>query len=82
MTSPLIASGRLVRWGIVTFALGLVAIAVTFAAYAGGAHNRPVWQNLLCMLAPLGFGLAVWGLVRDGRAEARRAAARIDAGAG
>ncbi len=68
-----------IRWGAALFTLGVAAIVVTFVAYAAGAHDRPVWQNLMCMLAPLGFALAVWGLVRAGRDEARSAATRIAA---
>ena len=67
-----------IRLGVLMFAVGVAAIGATFLAYATGAHDRPVWQNLLCMLAPLGFGLSVWGLVRAGKAEARAAESRID----
>jgi integral membrane protein len=66
---------RLVRVGLVVFGLGLVAIVATFIGYAAGEDNRPLGQNLLCLLAPLGFGLALIGLVRNGRADARRVAA-------
>lgn len=78
MAIPPSTPTRLIRWGLVVFAVGLVAIVVTFVAYAAGVHNRPVWQNLACMLAPLGFGLALWGLIRSGRADGRAAVARID----
>ena len=61
--------------GLVVFGLGLVAIVVTFIGYAAGDDNRPLGQNLLCLLAPLGFGLALVGLVRNGRSDARRVAA-------
>jgi integral membrane protein len=66
---------RLVPVGLVAFGVGLVAIVVTFIGYAAGNDNRPLDQNLLCLLAPLGFGLALAGLVRNGRADARRVAA-------
>lgn len=65
----------LVRAGLVVFGLGLLAITATFIGYGAGADNRPLAQNLLCLLAPLGFGLALLGLVRNGRADARRVAA-------
>jgi integral membrane protein len=67
---------RLVPIGLVVFALGLVVIVATFIGYAAGDDNRPLAQNLLCLLAPLGFALALVGLVGNGRAEARRVAAR------
>ncbi len=66
----------LIRVGLVLFAVGVLAIVVTFAGYVDGVDNRPVWQNLICMLAPLGFGLAVWGLVRAGRSTQREALRR------
>ena len=66
----------MVRAGMVVFGLGLIAIVATFVGYAAGEQNRPLGQNLLCLLAPLGFALALVGLVRTGRADARRVAAR------
>ncbi len=66
---------RLVPLGLVLFVLGLVVIVATFIGYAAGDDNRPLGQNLLCLLAPLGFGVALVGLIRNGRAEARRVAA-------
>jgi hypothetical protein len=38
-----------------------------------GAHNRPLWLNLACLLAPIGFLVAVWSGLRAGRAEQRAA---------
>jgi integral membrane protein len=70
-------TGGLIRAGLVLFAIGLLAVVLTFADYALGHDNRPLWQNLLCVLAPAGFGLALIGLVRDGRAQARTAAGLI-----
>lgn len=64
----------LVRYGLILFALGLIVIVVTFIGYAAGADNRPLGQNLLCLLAPLGFAMALVGFVRAGRADARRVA--------
>ena len=70
----------LVRYGLVLFAVGLVVIVVTFIGFAAGDDNRPLAQNLACLLAPLGFGMAAVGLIRNGRADARRVAALYPSG--
>ena len=70
----------LVRYGLVLFVVGLVVIVVTFIGYAAGDDNRPLAQNLACLLAPLGFAMALFGLVRSGRADARRVAALYPSG--
>ena len=64
----------LVRVGVLAFAVGLVAVGVIFALFAGGAHDLPLWLNLGAMLAPVGFGLALIGCSgrHGGRAEAER----------
>jgi integral membrane protein len=67
----------LLRIAGVLFVIGLVAIVATVVDYAAGGGNRPVWQNLLCLLAPFGFALAVLAQVRSGRATARQAALAI-----
>ncbi len=56
---------------MICFALGLVAIVVIFALFTGGAHDLPLWLNLCAMLAPVGFGLALLGLLRQGRRPGR-----------
>ncbi len=63
-----------VRLGLVLFAAGLVFLAVTVLPFFLGDHNRPVWLNVGCMLAPIGLVLAVLGAVRTGRADQRAAA--------
>jgi integral membrane protein len=73
-----VAGRRLKRIGVGLFAIGLVTIIVTFLDYAFGDGDRPLWQNLLCVLAPIGFGLVILGLVQDGRAGARAAAIELD----
>lgn len=74
MHRSLTATSALVRSGVVAFAVGFAAIVVTFAGYAAGDTERPLWQNLLCLLAPLGLALALAGLARDSRAQSRQAA--------
>lgn len=62
-----------VRVGFTLFLLGLVFLAVTVVPFFFGDHNRPVWLNVGCMLAPIGFVVAVYGVVRAGRADQRAA---------
>jgi len=64
---------RTVQLGLALFALGLVAIAVDVLPFFADHHDRPLWLNLACVLAPVGFGLAVGSALRTGRAEQREA---------
>ncbi len=57
----------LIRVGAVCFLLGMIAVAVVFGMFAAGAHDLPLWLNLAAMLAPIGFGLALFGLFRQAR---------------
>lgn len=66
---------RVILVGLGLFAVGVVAVVVTVIGFAVGDGNRPLVQNLLAMLAPVGFVVAVVGAVRRGRADARRNAA-------
>ncbi|HEY2041857.1 MAG TPA: hypothetical protein VGH11_04205 [Jatrophihabitans sp.] len=68
---------RTVWTGFVLFGIGLVFLVVTVLPFFWGDHNRPVWLNVGCMLAPIGFVIAVLGSVRAGRADQRAAAARL-----
>lgn len=66
---------------MVLFAIGLIAIFADFALFAAGSHNLPLWLNLTAMLAPVGLGVGLIGVVRENRAAspalaARRAAAK------
>jgi len=71
MSKPPGGSPVLVRVGVLVFAVGLVAVGVIFALFAGGAHDLPLWLNLGAMLAPVGFGLALIGLFRQARRPGR-----------
>ncbi len=73
--SPRVGSSVLIRVGAVCFVLGLIAVAVVFGMFATGAHDLPLWLNLAAMLAPIGFGLALFGLFRQTRRGPRRVAA-------
>ena len=80
MVTPKLPASRLVRVGLLMFLAGLVFIAVDVLPFFDGVHNQPLWLNLACLLAPAGFGLAIWGGLRAGRAEQRAAAREIRGG--
>jgi hypothetical protein len=65
-----------VRVGLALFVLGLLFAAVTVLPFFLGAHDRPLWLNLGCLLAPAGLVLAVTGALRSGRGDQREALRR------
>jgi peptidoglycan/LPS O-acetylase OafA/YrhL len=67
-----------VRIGLVLFVLGLVFIAIDVLPFFFDDHNTPLWLNLACLLAPLGFGIAIWSGIAAGRAEQRAAARAVE----
>jgi hypothetical protein len=70
---------RIVPIGLALFGIGIVFIAVDFIAYFTGDHNSPLWLNLACLSAPIGFALAIGGSLSQGRADQRRALRELDA---
>ena len=66
---------RAVRVGIALFVLGLVFVAIDVLPFFFDDHNTPLWLNLACLLAPIGFGTAIWSGLAAGRAEQRAALA-------
>jgi hypothetical protein len=72
------ASPTSIRIGLLMFAVGLVFILVDVLPFFGGDSNRPLWLNLACLLAPLGFAVVVGSGLRRGRAEQRAAARAVD----
>ncbi|MCW2522530.1 MAG: hypothetical protein JWO63_865 [Frankiales bacterium] len=68
-----------VRLGFALFAVGLVFLILTVIPFFFDDHNRSLWLNLGCMLAPLGFVVAVIGVIRAGRAEQRAAWQAVNA---
>ena len=63
--------------GMALFAVGLLAIVADLILFAAGNRNLPVWLNVTCMLAPLGLGVGLVGVVRDARAGGRARATRV-----
>jgi hypothetical protein len=70
---------QLVRIGAVVFGVGVLCILAAVVPLFFGAHDLPTALNVAAgVLPPIGFGLALWGLVRAARAAgvARRQAER------
>ncbi len=56
---------------MILFAIGLVAIFADMILFAAGTRDLPLWVNLTAMLAPVGLGLGLLGVVRENRAAQR-----------
>ena len=69
-----------VSLGFALFAIGLVFVAAVVVPFFFGEHNRALWLNAGCLLAPAGLALAVGGAIRAGRGEQRAVADRLPAG--
>jgi hypothetical protein len=66
---------------MVLFAIGVAAIFTDFLLFAAGSHDLPLWLNLASMLAPVGLGVGLVGVVKENRAASPALAARRDAAA-
>ncbi len=60
------------RVGGVLFAVGVLAIVATVVPLLVGSSRLPTAAYLVAMLAPLGMGLALVGLLRAARSRRRR----------
>ncbi|MEU1800023.1 hypothetical protein [Streptomyces sp. NPDC019937] len=67
---------RLVRIGVIVFAVGAVATLATVAPLFLGADPLPSVAYFVCMLMGVGFALAAAGMLRSIAAQ-RREAARV-----
>jgi uncharacterized membrane protein YhdT len=56
------------------FLLGLVFVVIDVTPFFFHHRDTPLWLNLACLLAPIGFGIAIWSGLAAGRAEQRAAA--------
>jgi len=65
------------RVGLALFAVGLVFLVIVVLPFFAGDHNRSLWLNLGCMLAPLGFIVAVTSMWRASLARQRAVAAEL-----
>ncbi len=70
---------RIVPVGLALFGIGVVFIAVDVIAFFAGNHNSPLWLNLACLSAPIGFALAIGASLGQGRADQRQALRELDA---
>lgn len=68
----------MVRLGLTLFAVGLVFVAADVVPFLFGDSDTPLWVNLGCLLAPIGFALAIWSGLRHGRDEQRAALHALD----
>ncbi len=69
----------LAKVGMAVFAVGLLAIFADMVLYASGYRDLPLWVNLVAMLAPVGLGLGLLGVVRENLQSSPALAARKDA---
>jgi uncharacterized membrane protein YhdT len=67
-----------VRLGLTLFVVGLVFVAADVVPFFFGGSDTPLWVNLGCLLAPIGFVLALWSGLRNGRDEQRAAVRALD----
>jgi uncharacterized membrane protein YhdT len=75
-----VSARRGVRIGALLFVAGLAFIAADVLPLFAGAHETPLWLNLACLLAPLGFAVAVGSALRAGRHEQRAAVRALSDG--
>jgi hypothetical protein len=71
----------LAKIGMAVFAIGLIAIFADMILFASGSRDLPLWVNLTAMLAPVGLGLGLLGVVRENRQSSPALAARKAAAA-
>ena len=71
-------AGGMAKAAMVLFFIGGLAVLTDLILFASGSRDLPLWLNLLCLLAPIGFGLGLYGVFRENRTVAARA--RADAG--
>jgi uncharacterized membrane protein YhdT len=70
---------RMVRVGLLLFVVGLIFIAIDVFPFFVGDHNSPLWLNLACLAAPIGFAIAIWSALSNGREDQRQAVRDLEA---
>ena len=78
MSSLALPRSRVVRLGIALFVIGLGSIAADVLPFFADDHDTPLLLNLVCLLAPAGFAVAVWSGLRTGREQQRAALRELD----
>jgi protein-S-isoprenylcysteine O-methyltransferase Ste14 len=73
---------RLQRAGIAFVCLGTLATLITLLSLFTGSEPLPLAFYLVCLLAPLGVGLILWGLLEMARARSVIARQLADENAG
>ena len=58
------------------FPIGLIAIFADMILFASGSRNLPLWLNLTAMLAPVGLGLGLLGVLLENRRSSPALVAR------
>jgi hypothetical protein len=56
---------HLLTTAMVLFAVGLMALGVTFGLFASGHRRLPMWLSLSSLLLPLGLLLGMFGTRRQ-----------------
>jgi hypothetical protein len=75
---PELPASRAVRVGLTLFVIGLIFIAVDVLPFFFDDHNRPLWLNLACLLAPAGFAVVTISIFRTGRRSQRQALEQLN----
>ncbi|MGZ4618012.1 MAG: hypothetical protein ACXV3F_04680 [Frankiaceae bacterium] len=64
--APTVPNDAMLRIGIPLFTVGLIAVLLDVVPFLFGAHDRPLWINVVAVLAlPTGLALALFGLMRS-----------------
>lgn len=63
---------RTVRAGAVLFGVGVLGVLAVLVPFLLGREDAPLWTTLAASLLPVGFGVALLGLLRGARARKKR----------
>ncbi len=67
----------LAKAGMICFFIGTLAILADVILFASGTRDLPLWLNLTALLAPIGLGVGLLGVLVENRkaaADARQTA--------
>lgn len=60
---------------MVCFFIGGLAVLADLILFASGARDLPLWLNLTALLAPIGLGIGLVGVIVENRKSAAEARA-------